>query len=179
MSKPKQIITSGFEFIKDSASQLGGAFSPEAIIKEATKAKKRQADGEDEFTKYLREELGGKDLSEEELEKIREKAREEDEKDLTKIREQLHRPSVPSHMKLAKEPEAKRPYEETIEDLARKKAEEVEVKKIQQQKQPIVVPGSGDGKKKSKKSKMPGLPFFAKRKASVEGWGGKMDSKIG
>lgn len=127
MSKTKQviknIISGGFEVVKDSAKQLGKTVSPAGFIEQAMETKSG-----DEFTDYLKN-LGDPNLTGANLEKKKKEVSEKEEEEKKKLRTFLQ--ATPAHMRIAQKQTAPRPYEEGIAEEERKKAMQIEQAKKQ------------------------------------------------
>ncbi len=160
MSKLKKIITGGFEIVKDSAKQLAKTISPGEMVKQALG--QQQAS---EFTDYLKN--ISPDLSKEDLEKKKKELSEDDQKKLEEARRKLFN-TIPPHMRVQPKPPGLRPYEATIQEEERKKAQAVEAQK--KQPQPMATPSG----------KQPRGMLFGKKKTGGKGFEGlAKDTKVG
>ncbi|MBI2616780.1 hypothetical protein HYW55_01440 [Candidatus Gottesmanbacteria bacterium] len=150
----KSIITNTFEAVKDSAKQVADTVSPGSLLEQALGKQKSQSS---EFTEYLKN-VGG-ELSPEELEKKKKEFSQSDQEKLEETRKKLL-PSVPAHMKPPPTAKGPRPYEATIQEEERKKAQAVEMQKKQASQQ--ITPPSG--------KKARGSLFSKKKKATPTGF---------
>lgn len=141
MSKTKQviknIITGGFEVVKDSAKQLGKTVSPAGFIEQALGTKSGPPAGEagDEFTDYLKN-LGDPNLTGANLEKKKKEVSEKEEEEKKKLRTFLQ--ATPPHMRPREKQAAPRPHEEVVQEEERKKAMQIE--QMKSQPQPLMQP---------------------------------------
>lgn len=161
MSKLKKIITGGFEAVKDSAKQIVDTVSPGAIVEQALG---HQGGKKDELSDYLQ---NLSSVSSEELEKKKKELTEEDQKKLEETRKKLLT-TMPSHMRPQQKPPGLRPYETTIQEEEKKKAQAVEAQKKQSQSVPAPA------------GKQPRGMLFGKRKTGGKGFEGLVkDTKVG
>lgn len=122
----KGILESGFEAVKDSAKQATDTVSPTALVDHALGTNTQQPN---ELTEYLK--TLSPDLTAEELEKKKKEFTGSQDAGLEEARKTI-RAALPDHMKLPEKPRELTPYEQTIQDLERKKAKEVETQRQQQ-----------------------------------------------
>lgn len=162
MSIAKKIIKGSLEIVKESAKQLADTLSPTAFLEQAIGHKPQR---EDEFAKYLKG-LGG-DLSKEEIEKKRKEFDTSDQKKLDDAR-LLIKAALPPHMQIPTSRERQqRPYEQSMHELERKKAADVEAQKRQQ---PMPAPTSKQAR---------GMLFGVKKKGGKGFEGLAKDTKVG
>ena len=160
MSKVKKIITGGLEFVKDSAKQLAQTVGPDALVKQALGQQKNS-----EFTDYLKN--LGPDLTPEEIEEKKKEIKSDEEKKLEEARNAI-KAAIPDHMKLLPKQPSSRPYEATIQEEERKKAQQVEAMK--KSSQPLATPTSKQAR---------GMLFGKKRSANKGFEGMQKDTKVG
>lgn len=155
----KNIISGGFEAVKDSAKQITHTVSPGSLLESALGQKKP-----DEFSEYLKN-LGDKNLTTEELEKKKKEIAEKEEKEKNKLRSFLQ--ATPAHLRAAPLPKEMRPYEAIIKEKEEKETRE----KHMQEKMPRALP------QMSSKAKPGGL--FARKKGGKGFEGLQKDTKVG
>jgi hypothetical protein len=130
MSVVKKIIHNTFETLKegvvDSAKQIGETVSPKAILEQVLNSPPKK----DEFSQFLMQ-GGGSDLSPAELEKKKLEYASSDSSQLEEARRALS--SNPDHMRMPQKQKEPTPYEKTVEDQERKKAQAIEAQKRQSQ----------------------------------------------
>lgn len=122
----KGILEGGFEAAKDSVKQVTDTVSPTALVEHALGTNTQQPN---ELTEYLK--TLSPDLTAEELEKKKKEFTGSQDAGLEEARKTI-RAALPDHMKLPEKPRELTPYEQTIQDMERKKAGEVEMQKKQQ-----------------------------------------------
>ena len=155
----KNIISGGFEAVKDSAKQIGQTVGPGALVEAALGQEKP-----DEFKEYLKS-LGDKNLTPEELEKKKKEIAEKEEKEKSKLRSFLQ--STPAHLRPSPQQREMRPYEVVTKEKEEKEAREKQL----QEKMPKALP------QMSSKAKPGGL--FARKKGGKGFEGLQKDTKVG
>lgn len=154
----KNIISGGFEAVKDSAKQLGQTVGPGALLESALGQKKP-----DEFSEYLKN-LGDKNLTPAELEKKKKEMAEKEEEDKKKLRTYLQ--ATPVHMRLPQNQKEPTAYEKIQQEEAQR-VKEANVR----EKMPKVLQPTGSRPK-------PG-GLFARRKGGRGFEGLQKDTKVG
>lgn len=122
----KGILEGGIEAVSDSAKQVTNTVSPTSLVEHALGVNPQKPN---ELTQYLK--TLSPDLTAEELEKKKKEFTGSQDAGLEEARKTI-RAALPDHMKLPEKPRELTPYEQTIQDLERKKAREVEMQQKQQ-----------------------------------------------
>lgn len=155
----KNIISGGFEAVKDSAKQIGKAVGPGALIKAAVGGGKP-----DEYSEYLKN-IGNPNLTGEELKKRKEETIQKDEREKNRLRTFLQ--TTAPHMRLPEKPAELRPAEKIEQEKQQRNAAMAQ----QQANQPKVIAAPAG------KAKQGGL--FARRKINKGLEGRQKDAKVG
>ncbi len=159
-NKVKKIITGGLEFVKDSAKQLAQTVSPDELLRQALGQQPQN-----EFTDYLKK--VGKDLTPEEMAKKKSEFQTEEQRKLEEARKVI-KAAMPAHMRPSQQQPAPRPYEVSVQEEERKKAQQVEA--VKKTPQPLAMPVSKQSR---------GM-LFGKKKSVNKGFEGmQKDTKVG
>ncbi len=148
------IITGGFEAVKDSAKQIADTVGPDKLLEQAIGTTKSG----NEMSDYLKN-IGDPSLTGDKLKQVEDQYKSEDEKKLEEARKVLS--AIPAHMKLPQKRQQPSAYEQTVQEEERKKAQAVEAQK--RQSQSMAMPTSKQtrgmlfGKKKSANKGFEGL----------------------
>ncbi len=155
------IITGGFEVVKDSARQIAETIGPDKLLEQAMGVRKSG----NEMADYLKN-VGDPTLTGDKLKQAENQFKSEDEKKLEEARKMLS--AIPAHMRLPQKQQQPSAYEQTVQEEERKKAQAVEAQK--RQSQSMAMPTSKQAR---------GM-LFGKKKSANKGFEGlSKDSKAG